>query len=48
MYIIGLLPSHGRIVRFESLDKKEKAILQAAQEFEKEDDSIGMFSVGFY
>ena len=45
---VGILPSHERMVRFESLTKKNEAILQAAEDFENEDEFEGMFAVGYY
>ena len=48
LYFVGILPGHGRMVRFESINKKNDAILKAALDFEKEDEAIGMFSVGYY
>jgi hypothetical protein len=36
------------MVRFETLAKKNEAILQAATDFDQEDEFQGMFSVGYY
>jgi glyoxylase-like metal-dependent hydrolase (beta-lactamase superfamily II) len=42
-----LLPGHGRMITFESVNAKNREILKAAQEFAEEDGLRGMLNVGF-
>jgi hypothetical protein len=45
---LGLLPSHGRIYRFDSFDDKREKVLEAAHRFEEEDEMEGKFGIGYY
>lgn len=40
-----LLPSHGRMVRFNSIAEKARRIAEAADEFDSEDATEGMLSI---
>jgi hypothetical protein len=35
------------MVRFENLAEKKRAVLQAADDFDKEDHTYGMFGIGY-
>jgi len=43
-----ILPGHGRMARFRNIKEKNAAILKAAIAFDEEDDSVGMFGIGYY
>jgi len=43
-----LLPGHGRMTRFASDEERMQAILAAAENFDKEDETLGMLGVGYY
>lgn len=42
-----ILPGHGRMVRFKSVQEKNEQMLQCADAFAKDDEFDGMFSVGY-
>lgn len=43
-----LLPGHGRMTRFASQAERRAAILQAADEYDKEDAADGAFGIGYF
>jgi len=43
-----ILPAHGRLVRFGSVDDKNKAVVAAADSFREEDGSEGILGIGYY
>ena len=42
-----LLPGHGRMIKFNNQEERVQSILQAAKEFEEEDEGAGRFGVGY-
>lgn len=44
----GILPSHGRMAKFNSVEEKNAAVLTAADGFDNEDETEGMLAVGYY
>ena len=42
-----IMPGHGRMVRFRSDEERVSSILKAADAFDEEDESIGMFGIGY-
>jgi len=44
----GILPGHGRMVRFLSIEERRASIMEAAKVFEEDDETEGMFGVGYY
>ena len=45
---LGIFPAHGRMVKFGSVEEKKIAILAAADEFDKEDETNGLLAVGYF
>lgn len=43
-----ILPAHGRISRFGSNEEKGRMVLQAAADFEKEDEDTDVLGIGYY
>lgn len=48
IFILGIFPAHGRMVKFGSVEEKKSAILAAADEFDKEDETNGLLAVGYF
>lgn len=44
----GILPSHGRMAKFDTVEEKNAAVLTAADGFDNEDETEGMLAVGYY
>lgn len=44
---LWLFPSHGRMTGFASLDEKRNIFIKAADDFAKEDETIGMYGIGY-
>jgi glyoxylase-like metal-dependent hydrolase (beta-lactamase superfamily II)/ferredoxin len=44
---LWILPAHGRMVRFKSIEEKNEQVMACARSFETEDESVGMFSMGY-
>eukprot|EP00597_Dinobryon_sp_UTEXLB2267_P004159 CAMPEP_0170061968 /NCGR_PEP_ID=MMETSP0019_2-20121128/3360_1 /TAXON_ID=98059 /ORGANISM="Dinobryon sp., Strain UTEXLB2267" /LENGTH=328 /DNA_ID=CAMNT_0010267977 /DNA_START=43 /DNA_END=1029 /DNA_ORIENTATION=- len=44
---LWLLPGHGRMIRFESLEEKNENILRAVEYFKRDDESFGMLNIGY-
>lgn len=42
-----ILPGHGRMLRFANDEERTKAILEAADTFDKEDEGLGRFGIGY-
>lgn len=42
-----ILPSHGRMMQFKDLTEKNLILLQTAEKFKSEDQTIGMFGLGY-
>ena len=47
-YYKGILPSHGRMAKFDTVEEKNAAVLTAADGFDNEDETEGMLAVGYY
>jgi hypothetical protein len=46
--LTGILPSHGRMIRFDTVADKNAAVRRAAEEFAAEDETRGMFGIGYW
>lgn len=44
---LWIVPGHGRMVRFNSLQEKNEAVMDAAANFEAADGSFGVFGIGY-
>lgn len=44
---LWILPAHGRMVRFQSIEEKNQQVMDCAKAFQDEDESLGMFSLGY-
>eukprot|EP00595_Chromulina_sp_UTEXLB2642_P003369 CAMPEP_0196766002 /NCGR_PEP_ID=MMETSP1095-20130614/16837_1 /TAXON_ID=96789 ORGANISM="Chromulina nebulosa, Strain UTEXLB2642" /NCGR_SAMPLE_ID=MMETSP1095 /ASSEMBLY_ACC=CAM_ASM_000446 /LENGTH=153 /DNA_ID=CAMNT_0042125735 /DNA_START=510 /DNA_END=971 /DNA_ORIENTATION=+ len=42
-----ILPSHGRMAKFSSVEEKNELVLKAYKDFMAEDELIGRFSIGY-
>jgi hypothetical protein len=47
-HTVGILPAHGRMAKFGSVDEKNAAVMTAADSFDKEDETEGLLAVGYY
>ena len=47
-HLKGILPSHGRMAKFDTVEEKNVAVLTAADGFDNEDETEGMLAVGYY
>jgi len=47
LQFMWILPGHGRMIRWESSEDKRRDILQAADAFDAEDETEGMFALGY-
>jgi hypothetical protein len=45
---VGILPAHGRMAKFGSVEEKKAAVMTAADSFDKEDETEGLLAVGYY
>ena len=45
---LGILPGHGRMAKFNSVAEKNSSILKAADDFDNEDETEGLLSVGYF
>jgi glyoxylase-like metal-dependent hydrolase (beta-lactamase superfamily II) len=43
-----ILPGHGRMAKFSSVAEKNAAVLAAADNFDREDETQGMYSIGYF
>ena len=42
-----ILPGHGRMVRFESIEEKNESVREALEWFRREDQTKGMLGIGY-